>query len=80
VFYLAQVLQLVEHGFNERAPPQKRLIEGRMLYRLHVLAHLGDEHYLLLAQALDQPLGDISLVGPLLLASRSMQLQALRAA
>lgn len=60
---LAQVFQFIEHGFNERPSPQQRLVKWRMLNRLHVLAHFGDELHLLLAQSLDQPLDDIAFIG-----------------
>lgn len=46
VLDLAKVLQFVKNGFNQRSPLEKRLVEWRVLDRLHVLAHLGDEIHL----------------------------------
>lgn len=43
---LAEILQLVKDGFNQGSSLEKRLAEWRVLDRLHVLAHLGDEVHL----------------------------------
>lgn len=60
---LAQVLGLIEDGLNQRSASQEGLVKCAVLNRLHVLAYLRGELHLLLAQSLDQQLGDIALVG-----------------
>jgi predicted nucleic acid-binding Zn ribbon protein len=53
VLDLAKVFQFIEDGFNQRSSLEERLVEWRVLYRLHVLAHLGDEVHLTDAQQVD---------------------------
>lgn len=59
---LAKVFQFIENGFDEGSALEKRLIEWRVLDRLHVFAHLGDEVHLTGTHQVDQPLGDVPLV------------------
>ncbi len=60
---LAQVFQFIEDGFNQRSSLKERLVEWRVLDRLHVLAHLGNEVHLMGVQQVDQPSGDVPFIG-----------------
>ena len=60
---LAKVFQFIEDGFDQGSALEERLIEWRVLDRLHVLAHLGDEVHLTGTHQVDQPLGDVPFVG-----------------
>jgi hypothetical protein len=60
---LTDVFNLVKDGFNQGSLFEERLVKGRVLDRLHVLAHLGDLVHLTCTHQINQPSGDILLIG-----------------
>jgi hypothetical protein len=60
---LAEIFQFIKDGFNQRSSLEERLVEWRVLDRLHVLAYLGDEVHVTGAHQVNQPSGDVPFVG-----------------
>lgn len=63
MFDLAEVLQLVENGLDQRAAAKDGLFEVGAVHGLHVLLEGGDDLEVLLGQGVGEPLGDVALVG-----------------